>query len=83
MDPDNTLPDFSARPGADDAQAVDRIPTRTLLEALARIYEYAFVTDSSGRVLWRSDGLVELCGGEKFRVGCEVKSLLHLLPGFS
>ncbi|MBW2715260.1 MAG: PAS domain-containing sensor histidine kinase [Deltaproteobacteria bacterium] len=82
MDPHNTFPDFSARPGADDAQAVDRIPTRTLLEALARIYEYAFVTDSSGRVLWRSEGLVELCGGEKFRVGCEVKTLLHLLPGF-
>ncbi|MFV1977962.1 MAG: PAS domain-containing protein, partial [Myxococcota bacterium] len=83
MDPQYTVPQLSARDGADDAQTVDRIPARTLLEALAKIYEFALVTDSSGRVLWRSDGLVELCGGERFRVGCEVKTLLPFLPGFT
>ncbi len=82
MNPHKSVPQLPARPGADDAQSFDRIPARTLLEALAKIYEFALVTDSSGRVLWRSDGLVELCGGERFRVGCEVKTLLPLLPGF-
>jgi PAS domain S-box-containing protein len=83
MIPQKTVPQFSVRRGANDAQPVDRIPARTLLEALAKIYEFALVTDSSGRVLWRSNGLVELCGGERFRVGCEVKTLLPLLPGFT
>jgi PAS domain S-box-containing protein len=83
MIPQHTVPPFSVRRGADDAQAIDRIPARTLLEAIAKIYEFALVTDSSGRVLWRSDGLGELCGAEKFRVGCEVKTLLPLLPGFT
>jgi len=83
MIPQNTVPQSSVRPGKDDLQTVDRIPARTLLEALAKIYEFALVTDSSGRVLWRSNGLVELCGGERFRVGCEVKTLLPLLPGFT
>ena len=83
MNPQNTVPQLPARRGADDAQPFDRIPARTLLEALSKIYEYALVTDSSGRVLWRSDGLVELCGGERFRMGCEVKTLLPLLPGFT
>ncbi|MCH8891842.1 MAG: PAS domain-containing sensor histidine kinase [Myxococcales bacterium] len=34
-------------------------------------------------MLWRSSGLVELYGGERFRVGCQVKTLLPLLPGFT
>jgi hypothetical protein len=83
MNPQKTVPQLPARHGADDAQPFDRVPARTLLEALAKIYEFVLVTDSSGRVLWRSDGLVELCGGEGFRVGCEVKTLLPLLPGFT
>lgn len=83
MNPQNTVPRRSVRRGADDTQTVDRIPARTLVEALAKIYEYVLVTDSRGRVLWRSDGLVELCGGERFRVGCEVKTLLPFLPGFT
>ena len=83
MNPQNTGPQLSIREEADDAQTVDRIPAQALLEALARIYEFALVTDSSGRVLWRSDGLVELCGGVRFRVGCEIKTLLPFLPGFT
>ena len=83
MSPQSTVPQLSAHRGADGAQSVDRIPARTLLEALAKIYEFVLVTDASGRVLWRSPGLVELCGGERFRVGCEVKTLLPLLPGFT
>jgi PAS domain S-box-containing protein len=83
MNPQSTVPQLSARRGSDDTQAVDRIPARTLVEALAKIYEFVLVTDSSGRVLWRSDGLVELCGGERFRAGCEVKTLLPFLPGFT
>jgi len=83
MDPQKTVPQLSVRHGTDETQSVNRIPARSLLEALAKIYEFALVTDSSGRVLWRSDGLVELCGGERFRVGCEVKTLLPLLPGFA
>lgn len=82
MIPQNSVPQLPIRPGADDAQSVDRIPTRTLLEALAKIYEFSLVTDSRGRVLWRSNGLVELCGDDRFRLGCEVQSLLPLLPGF-
>ncbi|MBW2494363.1 MAG: PAS domain S-box protein [Deltaproteobacteria bacterium] len=83
MNPQSPLPHLPVRREADDKQAVDRIPARTLVEALAKIYEYVLVTDSSGSVLWRSDGLVELCGGERFRVGCEVKTLLPFLPGFT
>jgi PAS domain S-box-containing protein len=83
MIPPHTTPKSLVRHGADDPQTVDRIPARKLLEAIAKIYEFALVTDSSGRVLWRSDALVELCGGERFRLGCEVKTLLPLLPGFT
>lgn len=83
MNPQNSVPQLPVRPVADDAQPVDRIPTRTLLEALAKIYEFALVTDSNGRVLWRSNGLVEICGDERIRVGCEVKTLLPLLPEFT
>ncbi len=83
MSPQSTVPQLSVRRGVDGAQSVDHIPARTLLEALAKIYEFVLVTDSRGRVLWRSNGLVELCGGERFRVGCEVKTLLPLLPGFT
>ncbi|MBW1844654.1 MAG: PAS domain S-box protein [Deltaproteobacteria bacterium] len=83
MNPQSPLPQLSVRREADDTQTVDRIPARTLVEALAKIYEFVLVTDSSGSVLWRSDGLVELCGGERFRVGCEVKTLLPFLPGFT
>jgi len=83
MNPPSTVPQLSAQRGGDDAQTVERIPARTLLEALTKIYEYVFVTDSGGKVLWRSDGLVELCGGDRFQVGCEVKTLLPFLPGFT
>jgi PAS domain S-box-containing protein len=83
MSPQNTLPQFPANPEADDTPTIDRVPARTLLEALAKIYKFVLATDSTGRVLWRSGGLVELCGGEKFRVGCEVKTLLPFLPGFT
>jgi PAS domain S-box-containing protein len=83
MSPQGTVPQLSVRRVADGSQSVDHIPARTLLEALAKIYEFVLVTDSRGRVLWRSNGLVELCGGERFRVGCEVKTLLPLLPGFT
>lgn len=83
MSPQSTFPQISVRHGSDDAQTVDRIPARTLVESLAKIYEFVLVTDSNGRVLWRSDGLVGLCGGERFRVGCEVKTLLPFLPGFT
>ena len=83
MNPQSPLPQLPVCREADDTQTVDRIPARTLVEALAKIYEFVLVTDSSGSVLWRSDGLVELCGGERFRVGCEVKTLLPFLPGFT
>jgi PAS domain S-box-containing protein len=83
MNTQSTAPQLSLRHGADDVQTVERIPARTLLEALTKIYEFVFVTDSGCRVLWRSDGLVELCGGDRFRVGCEVKNLLPFLPGFT
>jgi len=83
MNPQNPFPQLAVRRESDKTQSVDRIPARTLVEALAKIYEFVLVTDSSGSVLWRSDGLVELCGGERFRVGCEVKTLLPFLPGFT
>ena len=83
MNPQNPFPQLAVRRESDNPQSVDRIPARTLVEALAKIYEFVLVTDSSGSVLWRSDGLVDLCGGERFRVGCEVKSLLPFLPGFT
>ena len=83
MNPQSPLPQLPVCREADDTQTVDRIPARTLVEALAKIYEFVLVTDSSGCVLWRSDGLVELCGGDRFCVGCEVKTLLPFLPGFT
>ena len=83
MNPQSPLPQLPVCREADDTQTVDRIPARTLVEALAKIYEFVLVTDSSGCVLWRSEGLVELCGGDRFCVGCEVKTLLPFLPGFT
>ncbi len=83
MNPQSPLPQLPVCREADDTQTVDRIPARTLVEALAKIYEFVLVTDSNGCVLWRSDGLVDLCGGERFCVGCEVKTLLPFLPGFT
>ena len=63
-------------------QAVDRIPARTLLESLARIYELVLVTDSEGVVLWMSNGLADLCGGASFHIGCRARSILPSLPEF-
>jgi two-component system CheB/CheR fusion protein len=63
-------------------ESVDRIPARTLLEALARIYDLVLVTDSAGVVLWASNGLTELCGGASFHVGCRARSILPSLPEF-
>ncbi|HXV35646.1 MAG TPA: PAS domain-containing sensor histidine kinase [Myxococcota bacterium] len=73
-------PQLPAEPGSDGERSVDRIPARTLLEALAKIYELVLVTDSDGRVLWRSNGFAALLGGEQFPVGCEVRTLLPHLP---
>ncbi len=83
MNPQHTLPQPSAPDAAASAQSIDGIPARTLLEALAKLYEFALVTDAGGRVLWRSDALSELCGGERFRVGCEVTTLLPFLPDYT
>ena len=57
MKPQNVTPSQTA-----DPHSVDRIPARSLLEALARIYELVLVTDSEGVVLWMSDELSEQYG---------------------
>ncbi len=83
MSPPITVPQLLVQRISDGDRPVDRIPARTLLEALAKIYEFVLVTDSSGRVLWRSNGLVGLFGGAQFPIGCEVKTLLPFLPEFT
>ena len=75
MSPQNMIPEELDRP-----QTVDRIPTRTLLEALGRIYDLVLVTDFDGLVLWTSNGLIDLCGGASFGVGREAQTILPQLP---
>ena len=63
MNPQNANPNQQD----DNTHIVDRLPARTLLEALARIYQLVLVTDSNGVVLWMSDGLSQRFGGASFR----------------
>jgi PAS domain S-box-containing protein len=62
-----------------EPQTIDHIPSRTLLEGLARVYDLVLVTDYGGRVLWVSNGLVEL-GGAGFQVGLDAQTILPKLP---
>ena len=77
MNPQNANTDHH-----DDSQSVDRIPARTLLEALARIYQLVLVTDSEGVVLWKSDELSKRFGSATFCVGQSAQAIIPHLPPF-
>lgn len=61
-------------------QTVNRIPSSTLLEGLARVYDLVLVTDCDGEILWVSNGLVELGDGAGFQVGLHAQTVLRQLP---
>jgi PAS domain S-box-containing protein len=63
-----------------DPQMVDHVPSRSLLEGLARVYDLVLVTNFEGTVLWVSNGLVELGDGGGFRVGLNAQTILPQLP---
>ena len=63
-----------------DPQMVDHVPSRSLLEGLARVYDLVLVTNFEGTVLWVSNGLVELGDGAGFRVGLDAQTILPQLP---
>lgn len=62
-----------------EPQTIDLIPSRTLLEGLARVYDLVLVTDFEGKVLWVSNGLVELGDGAGFQVGLDAQTILPQL----
>ncbi len=63
-----------------EPETIDRIPSVTLLEGLARVYDLVLVTDFDGKVLWVSNGLLELSDGGGFRVGLDAQMILPQLP---
>jgi len=69
------------KPQQDNEPAtIDRIPSGTLLQGLARVYDLVLVTDFDGKVLWVSNGLVELADGADFEVGVDAQTILPQLP---
>ena len=63
-----------------ESLSIDHVPSSTLLEGLARVYDLVLVTNFHGRVLWVSNALVELGEGAGFQVGRDAQSILPQLP---
>lgn len=63
-----------------ETQLVDGIPAQRLLQGLARIYRWILVTDEEHRVLWMSEGLSSLVGGDELALGANSRNFLPSLP---
>jgi PAS domain S-box-containing protein len=66
--------------GPAEAQILDDVPVRKLLEGLARIYQLVLVIDRNGRIEWMSDELCVLCGDSDLHLGHDAREIVPRLP---
>lgn len=59
---------------------LEGVPTREILAGLARLHDLVLVFDGTGRIVWLSDRMRELCGDDAGLLGAQWKSLLPRLP---
>ncbi len=59
---------------------LEGVPTREILEGLARLHELILVFDGTGRVVWLSEALDRLCGGQAPLLGVPWTELVPRVP---
>jgi PAS domain S-box-containing protein len=61
-------------------QLVDGLSATQLLEGLGRVYRWLLVTDAQRRILWMSEGVSSLLGGDALAIGADARDFLPRLP---